>query len=116
MTMRQPTGVRPPKQKDPQTHIGSTPIAYSSDDERGLCCWDTYDVTNKGHFSKVGKCIYQIHRNKSSKLGKTRQQRNMFEMKEQDKISEELSEVETGNLPEKELKVMIVKMIKELNG
>ena len=40
----------------------------------------------------------------------------MFEMKEQDKISEELSEVETGNLPEKELKVMIVKMIKELNG
>ena len=36
-------------------------------------------------------------------------------MKEQDKIPEQQpSEVETGNLPEKELKVMIVNMIKEL--
>ena len=36
-------------------------------------------------------------------------------MKEQDKTAEEqLSEVETGNLPEKEFRVMILKMIKEL--
>ena len=31
-----------------------------------------------------------------------RQQRNMFKMKEQNKTSKELSEVEIGNLPEKE--------------
>ena len=36
-------------------------------------------------------------------------------MKEQDKIpEEELSEVETGNLPEKEFRIVIVKMIKEI--
>ena len=44
-----------------------------------------------------------------------RQQRNMFQTKEQDKTPEEqLSKLEIGNLPEKEFKVMIVKMIQEL--
>ena len=39
----------------------------------------------------------------------------MFQTKEQDKTpEEELSEVEIGNQPKKEFKVMIVKMIKEL--
>ena len=38
----------------------------------------------------------------------------MFQTKEQDKASEELSEVEIGNLPEKLFGVMIIKMIKEL--
>ena len=39
----------------------------------------------------------------------------MFQIKEQDKTPEEqLSEVEIGNLPEKEFKVMIIKMIQEL--
>ena len=39
----------------------------------------------------------------------------MFQKKEQDKTPEqELSEVETANQPNKEFKVMIVKMIKEL--
>ena len=37
---------------------------------------------------------------------------NMSEMKEKDKTPEEqLSEVEIGNLPEKDFKVMLVKMI-----
>ena len=37
----------------------------------------------------------------------------MLQMKEQDKTPEEqLSEVEIGNLPEKELRIMIVKMCK----
>ena len=41
-----------------------------------------------------------------------RQQRNMAQMKEQGKTPEEqLSEVEMGNLPEKEFTVMILKMI-----
>ena len=35
----------------------------------------------------------------------------MFQKKEQDKFSEQLSEVEIGNLPKRELRVMIVKMI-----
>ena len=39
----------------------------------------------------------------------------MFQTKEQDKTQEEeLSEVETGYLPEKEFRVMIVKMMKVL--
>ena len=39
----------------------------------------------------------------------------MFQAKEHDKTSEEqLSEVEIGNLPEKEFRVMIVKMTQDL--
>ena len=39
----------------------------------------------------------------------------MFQMKEKDKSpEEELSEVEIGNLPNKEFKIMVVKMIKGL--
>ena len=44
-----------------------------------------------------------------------RWQRKTFQMKEQNKTpEEELSKVEVGNLPKKECRVMIVKMIKEL--
>ena len=39
----------------------------------------------------------------------------MFQIKEQDKTPEEqLSEVEIGKLPEKQFRVMIVKMIQDL--
>ena len=39
----------------------------------------------------------------------------MYQMKEQDKTSEkQLKEVQTGNLPEKEFRIMIVKMIRDL--
>ena len=39
----------------------------------------------------------------------------MFQMQEQDKSPEEqLSEVEIGNLPEKEFRIMIAKMIQDL--
>ena len=37
----------------------------------------------------------------------------MFQMKEQDK-TQQLSDVEIGNLPEKEFRVMIVRIIPEL--
>lgn len=43
----------------------------------------------------------------------------MFQMKEQDKTPEELSDMEIGSLPEKEFRVTIVKMIQkfeEKNG
>lgn len=45
-----------------------------------------------------------------------RQQRNIFQTKEQDKTAEELNEVEIGNLSEKEFSVIIVKMIEELES
>ena len=41
--------------------------------------------------------------------------RSIYQMKEQDKTPEKhLNEVETGSLPEKEFRVMIVKMIQNL--
>ena len=43
-----------------------------------------------------------------------RGQRKAFQMKEQDKTPEELSEVVKSNLPDKEFKVMIIKMLNEL--
>ena len=58
---------------------------------------------------------YHIHKYTNSNLDKMGKQRNMFQTKEQDNTpEEELSEVEIGNLPEKEFRAMIVKMIKEL--
>ena len=44
-----------------------------------------------------------------------KRQRAMYQMKEQDKTSEkQLNEVEIGNLPEKESRIMVVKMIQDL--
>ena len=44
-----------------------------------------------------------------------RKQKVVSQMKGQDKIPEkQLNEVEIGNLPEKEFKIMIVKMIQDL--
>ena len=51
---------------------------------------------------------------KHRKLDRMRRQRNMSQMKEQDKIREQLSEMEISNLPEKEFRIMIVKMIQDL--
>ena len=44
-----------------------------------------------------------------------KQQKNMFQMKEQDKTPEEdLSEEYLSNLPDKEFKLMFIKMLNEL--
>ena len=44
-----------------------------------------------------------------------KRQRAIYQMKEQDKTPEkQLSEVEIGNLPDKEFRIMIVKMIHDL--
>ena len=52
-----------------------------------------------------------IHR----KIDNMKRQRTMYHMKEQDKTPEkQLNEGEIGNLPEKELRIMIVKMIQDL--
>ena len=52
-----------------------------------------------------------IHR----KIDKDEKAEDMYQMKEQDKTPEkQLNEVEIGNLPEKEFRIMIVKMIQDL--
>ena len=52
-----------------------------------------------------------IHRN----IDKMKRQRAMYQMKGQDKTPvKQLNEMEIGNLPEKELRIMIVKMIQNL--
>ena len=44
-----------------------------------------------------------------------KRQRAMYQMKEQDKTPEkQLNEAEIGNIPEKEFRIMIVKMIQDL--
>ena len=54
-----------------------------------------------------------IHR----QIDKMKRQRAMYQMKEQDKTPEkQLNEVEIGNLPEKEFRIMIVKMIQNLGN
>lgn len=59
--------------------------------------------------------MYQIWRNKNSKLGKMRPQRNMFQIKKQYKTpEEELHEVEISNIFNKKFKVMNIKMFREL--
>ena len=46
-----------------------------------------------------------------------RQQKNMSQMKEQgNNLQDQLNEEEIGNLPEKEFRVMIVKMIQNLGN
>ena len=46
------------------------------------------------------------HKNTNTNIDKMRHHRNMFQMKEKDKTpKEELSEEETGNLPEKKFTV-----------
>ena len=56
--------------------------------------------------------IYIIHINRE--LGKIKRQRNTFQTKEQDKTSEkEQHEIVMRNLPNKEFKVIIIKMLTE---
>lgn len=53
-----------------------------------------------------------IERKKNHKV---RRQTNLFQMKEQDKTSQiELNKTKASNLPDKEFKVMVVKMLSEL--
>ena len=54
---------------------------------------------------------------KHSKLSKMRRQRNMQQLKEQGKNPPEQTNVEEiGSLPEKEFRIMIVKMIQNLGS
>ena len=44
-----------------------------------------------------------------------RRQRNMAQMKEQNKTPEELNEMEISNLSDAEFKILIIRMLKELS-
>ena len=56
-----------------------------------------------------------MEQNPHSQKDKMKRQRAMYQMKEQDKTPEkQLNEVEIRNLPEKEFRIMIVKMIQDL--
>ena len=50
-------------------------------------------------------------------ITKVKRQRVLFQIKGQDKTSEkQLNEVKTGNIPEKEFRIMIAKMIQDLGN
>ena len=60
------------------------------------------------------KQLYLIHRNKHRKAAKMRRQRNMDQMKEENKTPEkELNKMETSNLLD--LKILVIKMLNELS-
>ena len=47
--------------------------------------------------------------------GKMKRQRTLYQLKEQDNTTEKkITEVEIGNIPEKEFRIMIVKMIQDI--
>ena len=53
----------------------------------------------------------------SQKDRQDEKQRAIYQMQEQDKTTEkQLNEVEIGNVPDKEIRIMIVKMIQELRN
>ena len=50
------------------------------------------------------------------KIDKMKIQRTMYQINEQDKTPEkQLNEVEIGNLPKKEFRIMILKMVQDLS-
>lgn len=92
---------------------GSWPLG----DERGVYCW------HSGHFSSVQSLtngqFSKVEKHNSPTIYKQKFKQNEMAKKYvpdegKRKIPEERSDVEIGNLPEKEFRVMIVKMIQEL--
>ena len=64
---------------------------------------------------ELQSCSLWNKNNIQRKTDKMKRQRAMYQMKEQDKTPEkQLNEVEIGNLPQREFRIMIVKMIEDL--
>ena len=64
---------------------------------------------------ELHSCSLWNNNHSHRKRDKMKRQRAMYQMKEQDKTPEkQLNEVEIGNLPETEFRIMIVKMIQDL--
>ena len=65
--------------------------------------------------SKKNFCSLWKKNHTQRKIDKMKRQRTLYQMKEQDKTPQkQLNEAEIGNLPEKEFRIMIVKMIQDL--
>ena len=61
------------------------------------------------------KEVYLIHRNKHREVTKLKRQRNMAQMKEENKTPEkELNKIEIANLSDAELKTLVIRMLREL--
>ena len=61
------------------------------------------------------KLLYSIHRNRHREAAKLRRQRNIAQIKEQNKTPEkELSETEIVNLSDSEFKTLVIKMLRDL--
>ena len=68
-----------------------------------------------GAFYRESKELYLIHRNQHREAAKMRRQRNMAQMKEQNKTPEnELNKTEITNLSDAEFKTLVIRMLKEL--
>ena len=88
-----PTSVPQHSEAHPD-HAEGTTRSYGSVNQKGLYYTDT--SPRLGNMINLTK-----YTNKNKELHKMRQHRNMFQMKEKDKISEEeLSQVEISNLPD----------------
>ena len=77
-----------------------------------------YPIAYKLHCWKPqAKQPVRKEHNLTHKKKKMRWQKNMSQMKEQDKnLQDQINEEEIGNLPEKEFRVMIIKMIQNLGN
>ena len=61
--------------------------------------------------------LYLIHRTKQTEAAKTRRQRNMCQMKTQEKaLEKELNKMEISNLLDMEFKTLAIRMLSELTG
>ena len=66
---------------------------------------------------ELKSCSIQKENYNHRKLNKMKRQKVMFQRKEKDEIPEkQLTEVETGNLSEKEFRIMLVKLIQDVGG
>ena len=65
--------------------------------------------------ARITTILQPVEQKPHSQIDKMKRQRAMYQMKEKDKPPEkQLNEVEIGNIPEKEFRIMIVKMIQDL--
>ena len=69
-----------------------------------------------GAFYRESKQLYLIHKNKYREAAKLRRQRNMAQMKEQNKTPEkELNKMEIANLSDAEFKTLMIHSENSLN-
>ena len=74
-----------------------------------------YSTQLTGAFYRESKQLYLLHRNKHREAARLRRQRNMAQMKEQNKSPEkELNKTEIANLSDGEFKTLVIRVLKEL--